>query len=94
MKLKNRFYIKDIYKNVSDGLFFSYILSMAIEGLIDFIVFGYLNIVTKEFGMNGEIMGFIFGTFSISLSGIILPLILIILILFTKPKEFKKRKFK
>ena len=57
---------------------------MTIEGLIDFIVFGYLNIITREYTLNGEIMGFAFGTFSISISGIVLPLSLILLIIFTK----------
>ena len=57
---------------------------MGIEGFIDFIVFGYLNFITREYSINGEIMGFAFGTFSISVSGIALPLALILLIIFTK----------
>ena len=59
---------------------------MAIEGFFDFIIFGFLNIKTAEFTMNGEILGFSFGVFSIAMSGLILP-ITIIIILSVKDKN-------
>ena len=76
-----RFYTKKLYKMVSKEIFFNKILAMSIEGFIEFIIFGYLNTKTREQTMNGEILGFAFGTFSMYMSGMILPLVLLILIL-------------
>jgi hypothetical protein len=81
---KGWFYTKKIYKKVSSEIFFNTILAMSIEGLVEFIIFGYLNTVTKEFTMNGEILGFALGTFSMYTSGLILPLVLIVLIVMKK----------
>ena len=83
---RGRFYTKEIYEKVSEDIFFNTILAMSIEGFIEFIIFGYLNITTREFTLNGEILGFSFGVFSLSMSGLILPLVLIILILTKKKK--------
>jgi len=51
---------------------------MAIEGFFDFMIFGYLNMRTAEFSTSGEILGFMFGIFSLLTSGIILPILLIV----------------
>ena len=51
---------------------------MSIEGFFDFMIFGYLNMKTAEFTTSGEILGFMFGIFSLFSSGIIFPIILII----------------
>jgi hypothetical protein len=51
---------------------------MAIEGFFDFMIFGYLNMRTAEFSTSGEILGFMFGIFSLLNSGIILPILLIV----------------
>jgi hypothetical protein len=53
---------------------------MSIEGFIDFCIFGYLNMVTAEFNMDGEILGFSFGLFSLVMSVVIMPLTIIILV--------------
>ena len=57
---------------------------MSIEGFFDFMIFGYLNLKTAEFSMSGEILGFGFGTFSITMSGVVLPTAIIILLAITK----------
>ena len=75
-----RFNIKEIFKKVSDNIFFNTILAMSIEGLIEFIIYGYLNFKTADFTLNGEVLGFGFGVFSLSMSGFILPVILIVLL--------------
>ena len=62
---------------IGNNLFFNNILKLAIEGFIEFVIFGILNAKTADFRMNGEIMGFIFGTFSLSLSAIVLPILTI-----------------
>ena len=90
---RGRFYTKEIYKKVSSEIFFNTILAMSIEGLVEFIIFGYLNTVTKEFTMNGEILGFALGTFSMYTSGLILPLVLIVLILMNKKESLTRKKF-
>ena len=90
---RGRFYTKKIYKKISSEIFFNTILAMSIEGLIEFIIFGYLNTMTRELTMNGEILGFAFGTFSLYMSGLILPLILIVLIVMKKKESFKRKKF-
>jgi hypothetical protein len=51
---------------------------MAIEGFFDFMIFGYLNMRTAEFSTSGEILGLMFGIFSLLNSGIILPILLIV----------------
>lgn len=56
-------------------------MSLAIEGFIDFCIYGYLNMVTAENNMNGKILGFLFGVFSLSMSGLILPLTILTLII-------------
>lgn len=39
---------------------------MTLEGLIEFIVNGILNVWTKDFTMNGEILGFLIAVFCLS----------------------------
>ena len=64
---------------------------MSIEGLFDFIIFGFLNMKTAQFTLNGEILGFSFGIFSLLTSLIILPSTLFVtLILFSKNQIKKK----
>lgn len=36
------------------------------EGLIEFIIYGFLNIYTRNFTVNGEILGFSIAVFCIS----------------------------
>ena len=55
---------------------------MTIEGLIEFIVYGFLNIYTKDFSINGEILGF--GISIFLLSCVFLVIILLLWALFTK----------
>ena len=52
------------------------------EGLLELIVYGFLNIYTKDFSMNGEIMGFCIGIFC--LICVILVIITLIWALLTK----------
>jgi len=61
-------------------------LSLAIEGFIDFCIFGYLNIITRELTLNGEIIGFALGAFSLSMSSFILPLTILTLLMNKKVK--------
>jgi hypothetical protein len=61
---------------------------MAIEGFFDFIIFGFLNIKTAEFTMNGEILGFSIGVFSIAMSGLILPITILIILSVKDKKEY------
>ena len=83
---RGRFFTKEIYEKVSEDIFFNTMIEMTIEGFIEFIIFGYLNTTTREFTLNGEIFGFSFGIFSLSMSGLIFPSVLIFHILTKKNK--------
>ena len=48
-----------------------------IEGFIDFTIFGYLNLITAEYMLNGELIGLGLGSFSILMTVIILPIVII-----------------
>ena len=78
----NKFIKINLQKNILKGIFFNQIISLTIEGLLEFIIYGFLNIYTKDFSMNGEIMGFCIGIFC--LICVILVIITLIWALFTK----------
>lgn len=46
---------------------------MAIEGMTEFLINGYLNIMTAKISSNGEIMGVTLSGFCIFLSSTVLP---------------------
>ena len=50
---------------------------MAIEGMIEYLIYGYLNALTARIDMLGEIMGIILSGFCIFLSSTMLPITLI-----------------
>jgi hypothetical protein len=66
---------------------------MSIEGFFDFMIFGYLNMKTAEFTLNGEILGFNFGIFSLLTDGLILPVSLIVAIILYDNKKLKHEDF-
>jgi len=66
---------------------------MSIEGFFDFMIFGYLNIKTAEFSLDGEILGFSFGIFSILVSGFILPVIIIVALIAYDKNQLSKEDF-
>ena len=55
---------------------------MAMEGLLEFVVYGFLNLCTKDFSMNGEILGFLIAVFC--LSSVIFVTIAMVWAIFTK----------
>jgi len=54
------------------------------------MIFGYLNVKTALFNLNGEILGIIFGTFSLMMAGIILPFTIILALITFNKKIFSK----
>ncbi len=62
-----KFIKKSLLKKLIAGLFFNSILSMTMEGFLEFIVFGFLSIYARDTTTNGEILGLIFGFICISL---------------------------
>ena len=76
-----RFYTKYLYEKISENLFFNSFLDLAIKGFIELIIFGILNSKTATFKINGEILGFSFGAFSLFLSGSFLPIIIVVLLI-------------
>ena len=69
-------------KYLEDGVFYNNLCALAIEGMIEFLINGYLNLYTAEKSTNGEIMGAILSGFCVILCLIILPLTIIWMICF------------
>ena len=57
-----------VYKYLIKGLFFNTILTITIEGFIEFFVYGFLNLYTIDSSTNGEVLGLIFAFISVFLS--------------------------
>jgi len=66
---------------------------MSIEGFFDFMIFGFLNMKTIQFTMNGEILGFSFGVFSLLTSGLILPIFIIVSLIVYQKNSLSKEDF-
>ena len=59
-------------------LFFNAILSMTMEGYLEYIIYGFLNFYTRDTKINGEILGLIFSLICIFLAIIFLPILLLL----------------
>ena len=55
---------------------------MAMEGLLEFTVCGFLNVYTRDFRINGEILGFLIALFC--LSSVIFVTVAMVWAIFTK----------
>ena len=65
---------KKFFKQSLNGLFFNSILSMTMEGYIDLLINGFLNIYTKDTSTNGEIIGFLIAILCVLLTVNFLPI--------------------
>ena len=68
---------KKVYDKLYKGLFFNTIISMTIEGFFEFIIYSALNIYTRSFKTNGEILGFSISLFCLFCSMMFVPIVLI-----------------
>jgi len=57
-----------VYEYLIKGLFFNTILTITMEGFIEFVVLGFLNIYTIDYSTNGEVLGMVFAFICIFLS--------------------------
>jgi hypothetical protein len=71
-----KFIKKKLLKKVLKGLFFNSILTMTMEGFIDFLINGFLNIYTMDTFTNGDILGFMVAMLCIFLTANFLPITL------------------
>jgi hypothetical protein len=71
-----KFIKKKLLIKVLKGLFFDSILSMTMEGYIDFLINGFLNIYTMNTSTNGDILGFMVAMLCIFLTVNFLPIAL------------------
>jgi hypothetical protein len=71
---KNKFGGRKLYKLLKKGQFYNSLYGMALQGMIEFIINGYLNLKTAEKSSNGETMGFIQSIFCIFTSSSLLPI--------------------
>jgi len=67
---------------MENGLFYNNLFGIAIEGMIEFLINGYLNLMTASKTSNGEIMGALLSTSTIFLSSTLLPLTIMRMIYF------------
>ena len=86
-------YASNAYNKIINGLFFKSFISMSIEGIFCFIIVSYLNIRTIEYISFGEIFGAGLSYYCISISLIVLPSTLILILIFKKYKQIKNEKF-
>lgn len=78
MMLTGECFVKKNYFNkLIKNLFFNTLISLTMEGFLEFVVYAFLNIYTKDFTLNGEILGFIIAVFCAFCALIFLPAALI-----------------
>ena len=51
---------KNFYQRLFKSLFFNSILSITMEGFLEFLIYGFLNIYVRDASSNGEILGLVF----------------------------------
>ena len=90
---KNQNKGKVFYKFLIKGLFFNMLCSMGIEGMIEFIICGYLNLMTLETTSNGEILGMLISVFCLCLDIAFLPLTIIWLVCFKNVKKLSSERY-
>ena len=75
--LGGRYYTKEIYNFLYDALFFKEILTILLEGYIEFLIAAYFNLINNEAldTTNGEIQAKYFIMSILPLALIVLPLI-------------------
>lgn len=88
-----RFIKKSAINMLLKGLFFNTIISLSMEGLLDFIVCSFLNIYTVDFSINGEILGFIISLFCSFCTIIFVPLAFIWAILTKDEAQLASKDF-
>ncbi len=71
-----KFIKENLLKKVLKGLFFNSILSITMEGFIDLLINGFLNIYTIDTSTNGGILGFMVAMLCIFLTVNFLPIAL------------------
>ena len=69
----NKFVKKHHLNKAIQGLFFNTLISLTLECFFEFIVYSALNLYTKDFSLNGEILGFIISIFCIFCAIIFVP---------------------
>ncbi len=72
-------------QEIIKGLFFNSILSIMMEGLIEFVVYGFLNIYTNDTSTKGEILDMIFAYLSIFVA--LFLLLALIWVIFSKDEK-------
>ena len=62
-----------MFEKLRNKVFFNNILAMAIEGMIEFLINGYLNAMTAEISSLGEVIGISLSAYCIFASAVLLP---------------------
>ena len=70
-----------IYKIISKGIFFSFIFSVMIEGIIEIFIYSYLNYETLNFNSIAEVLGAFQSIFCLTLIVFVMPIINIFILI-------------
>ena len=76
------------------GLFFNIILSMSMEGFLEFVIYSFLNFYSINFSLNGEVLGVMISSFCIFLAAFFLPISLMWAIFSKDEKQIASKEFK
>ena len=66
--------VKKLYKLVSSGLFFAFVISLTFEGYFEFLITSWLNLKNPSFRTNGEILSCVISLCLAFLSVIFVPI--------------------
>ena len=89
-----RFLKSNFLKKIFNGLLFEAIISLTLEGFLEFIIYSFLNIYTKDFSINGEVLGFIVSIVCLYLATIFVPIALIWAICTKNEAQLDNEEFK
>jgi hypothetical protein len=70
---EEKYFKKKVYRRLTIGLFFNALISMTIEGFLDFFIYSVLNFKTLDTSTNGEILGLFISIISSFLTSAFLP---------------------
>ena len=75
------------------GLFYNILLDIGIEGMIEFIICGYLNVKTAETISNGEILGILLTIFCLFTDIVFLPIMNLRLVCCKNVKKLSSERY-
>ena len=85
--------VNELYSSRKDKLIFGDLLTISLEGYMELLISGILNLEAYRYTTGGEVAGLILSRISLGLTLVVLP-VLLIWILFTKQEKIEDEEFK